>query len=186
MGLGVELTGSWRAAIDKLRILETRAGKALENAIVQEAHAIRADIVKGLDSGRGFVAHAPATLFLRRATGAGKGSKILIASAAMRAAVVVIRTAGGAFVGVSRGAPRGRYRISEIQERGANINVTPRMRRFLHAMLRRGGAQPSAGMGRVTIRIPPRPFVGPVVAALQKSGRLERRIAARVKAELGV
>lgn len=188
-GLGVQLTGDWRRALEILRRLEQQAGKALERAVLAEAHEIRGDIIKRLDSGKGFAAHAGATLFLRRATGNGKGSKILIASTAMRSGVTVIRLpGGGAFVGVARSAPKGRFRIAQIQEQGANIRITAKMRRFLHAMLRRAGAPrlPSRGTAKVTIRIPPRPFIGPVVSALKNSGRLERRIVARVKQELGL
>lgn len=192
MTVEVKTSGDWEKAIRKLQQIERDAGKALQRALLQEAHEIRNEMVGGIDSGSpagaSFKPHAPATLYLRRATKGGKGSKILIASATMRASIrVVPLPGGGAFVGVHRGAKKGRFRIAQIQEQGRNINVTPRMRRFLHAMLRKGGAPPPPpGAARVTIRIPPRPFIAPIVAKYQKSGELEKRIAARVAADLGL
>jgi hypothetical protein len=186
-------TGDWKKALAKLRDIEKRAGAALQRAVLAEANEIRAEMVKGIDSGspggKAFAGHAPATPYLRRATGAGKGGKILIASAAMRNSITVVRLAGGgAFVGVHRSAGKGRFRIAEIQETGRTINVTPRMRRFLHAMLRKSGAPRLAkgGGAKVTIRIPPRRFIGPIVSKYKDSGELEKRLLARVSAELGL
>jgi hypothetical protein len=190
-GVGVTLTGDWRKALEKLKAIEAKAKPALERAILAEAHEIRGEMVRGIDSGspagKAFAPHAPATPYLRLAAG-GKGSKIEIASSTMRNAITVVRLpGGGAFIGVHRSAPKTRFRIAEIQERGATIRVTPRMRRFLHARLRRAGApRVPSGSAVVQIRIPPRPFIGPVVGKIQQSGQLQPRILARVAAELGL
>lgn len=190
--MSVKTTGDWKKAIEKLSLIEKGAASALERAILAEAHTIRGEMVKGIDSGspggKAFQAHAPATPYLRRATGAGKGGKILIASGALRNSITVVRLpGGGAFVGVHRSARKGRARIGEIQETGRNIRVTPKMRRFLHAMLRKSGAPRGArGGASVTIRIPPRPFIGPIVDKFKDSNELQKRLLARVAAELGL
>lgn len=190
-GVRVQLTGDWKVALAKLQAIERKAKPALERAILAEAHEIRGEMVRGIDSGapggRPFAPHAPATPYLRLAAGA-KGSKIEIASSTMRNAITVVRLpSGGAFIGVHRSAPGKRLRIAEIQERGATIRVTPKMRRFLHARLRSVGAPRAAsGVAVVQIRIPPRPFIGPVVAKIQHSGQLQQRILQRVAGELGL
>ncbi len=190
--IGAKPTGDWEKAVQKLEFIEKNASKALGRAVLQEAHEIRNEMVTGIDGGgpggAKFEPHAPATPYLRKATKAGRGSKVLIASAAMRGSIrVVPLPGGGAFVGVHRASKKGRFRIAQIQEQGRNITVTPRMRRFLHAMMRKAGApRPPPGAARVTIRIPPRPFIGPIVAKYQQSGELQKRIAARVAAELGL
>lgn len=189
MNVNVQTTGDWKRALEKLKKIEKEAARALQRAILAEAHVIRGEMVGGIDSGAGFAPHAPATPYLRRATGRGKGSKVLIASAAMRNSITVVPIpGGGAFVGVHRSARKGRIRIAQIQEGGATITVTPRMRRFLHAMLRKAGAPRLTGGGAAvaTIRIPPRPFIGPIVEKHRNSGELQRRIAARIAADLGL
>jgi hypothetical protein len=189
----VQTTGDWKVALEKLRRIEKDANRALQRAILAEAQNMRGEMVSGIDGGapggKAFAAHAPATPYLRRATGAGKGSKILIASSALRSSIIVLPLpGGGAFVGVHRSAKKGRIRIGQIQEAGATIRVTDRMRRFLHAMLRKAGApRPPAGKGAaVTIRIPPRPFIGPIVAKYRSNGELQRRITARIARDLGL
>lgn len=167
--LGIKVTGDWEEAVRVLERAEKQIGPAVERALAQEAQALRGLMVEHIDTGA-FRPHAPATLFLRRATGGGKGSKVLIASGALRSSFRVVKLAGGGvFVGVLRTNSTGRGQtrrgnVAMIQEFGANITVTPRMRRFLHAKLRKAGAPPPPpGAARVTIRIPPRPFVGPVI-----------------------
>lgn len=188
----VETTGDWKRALEKLRKIEKEANRALQRAILAEAHGIRGEMVGGIDGGSpggsAFAPHAPATPYLRRATGAGKGSKILIASSALRSSIVVVPLpGGGAFVGVHRSARKGRVRIGQIMEGGATITKTPRMRRFLHAMLRKAGAPRLAGgVATATIRIPPRPFIGPIVEKYRNSGELQRRISARIARDLGL
>ena len=66
------------------------------------------------------------------------------------------------FIGIPRTS--GKFNIAVIHEEGAVVvqEMTPRMRRFLHAKL--SGTAPSGGVsGFVVSQIPARPFVEPVV-----------------------
>lgn len=192
MTLGVKTTGDWEKAVAKLQFLEKNAETALKRAVLQEAHELRNEMVTGIDGGapggKAFQPHATPTLYLRRVLGKGKGTKIMIASSGLRNAIrVVPLPGGGAFVGVSRSASKGRFRIAQIQEQGRTITITPRMRRFLHAMLRKAGAPPPPpGAAKISIRIPPRPFISPIVAKYSGNDELQKRIVANVAAQLGL
>lgn len=189
----VGLDGDWRKAVEKLKAAEHGIRPALERAVQAEAQVVRGEMVRGVDSGspggQPFAPHAAATPYLRQATTGSKGTKIEIATSTMRNSITVVRLpGGGAFIGVHRTAAKGRLRIAQIQEEGRTIRVTDRMRRFLHARLRSVGAPPPpAGVPAVvTIRIPPRPFIGPVAAKYAHSDVLKERVVRRVAAELGL
>lgn len=169
--------GDWGRAIRVTRGMRTQFARAVEVSVMREAHYLRGLVVQGITSGapagQPFKPWAPLTVALR----GGKG-KILILSGALRASITVVRIRGGAdaaaFVGVQRTAPRAN--VADVHERGATITVTPKMRRYLWARLREvGGGAPGAGTsynspGVAVIRIPARPYIGPV---LERYGRPE-------------
>jgi len=180
-------SGDWERALRILAKAPQRIKTALDQALMQEAHRLRAAMVRGIDSGapggKKFAAHSPLTLVMRRFRGKG-GSKILIQSAALRNSITVARVGSVIFVGVLRGS-RGRANIARIHEEGRTFTRTlsPKARRFLFAALRAAGIPPrprakgaSGGGVTVTVRIPARPFIAPVVAAMDR-GAVTHRIA---------
>ncbi len=77
---------------------------------------------------------------------------------------------------------------AEIQEFGGPpviIPMTPKMRRFLFAMLRKSGQAPPGGTGSgvVVVQVPARPFLRPAFNNFRTGS--ERRFLERVAEELG-
>lgn len=214
MTLKAQLTGDWEKARTILNnIPQVRA--AIDWAVVQEAHEARRRIVRGITDqapgGKQFQELAALTKILRRQKGF-RGTKALIVSAALRNSITVKNVGRGrAFVGVLRGqeSPDGKqlFNIARVHEVGATvvIKVTPRMRRFLMAMLRRAGLgargqkgrdktgrytkrrwRPAGGAGGVAkgvvvVQIPARPFISPVIQdMLSNPAELQRRLAMRI------
>lgn len=193
-------TGDWAAMAKIARTMSARFKHALEVAVMQEAQFLRGLIVKGIASGapggRAFSPLSPLTIALRKVLG-GAGSKPLIATGALRGSITVTRVASSepkAFVGVLRNAKskggKSLANIAEIHEFGANIRRTEKMNRFLHAMARRaglgkesmqgGGVASKSGGKAGVIRIPARPFIGPVVEKYARPEDVRRRFYARV------
>lgn len=175
----------WEQARKTLAELGRKGKTALDNAITAEAKLLEKGMKGNLD--KVGPPNAPATMALRKVFGGG-GRGPLNATGQMRRSIMVTRTGNGTvFVGILRTAPRG-GKIVDIQEKGANIRVTPKMRRFLHVMLRLGGAKPPPSTaGVVTIRIPPRPFISQITAFYAENGEpIKQRILGRMKAELGL
>jgi hypothetical protein len=173
----VRKTGQWAQARALLDGSAGRLGAAARRALLQEAHVLRNDIVRGITAqapgGEAFQPLASTTLATRRMKGLG-GTKALIARADLRNAVAVVPGGDEVFVGVPRKAQgkdgKGLVDVAAIHEFGAGpvaIPITPAMRRFLFAMLRAAGAAerhtPRGGGGRgvIIVRIPPRPFLRP-------------------------
>lgn len=168
--LGVTLDGDWAKAARILGSAEPRVQKALQQAVLQEAHFLRKQIVVGLRSGapggKAFKPLSPLTLIIRRYTGRGGGSKPLNATAQLAGSVIVKPLPGpGAFVGVLRAA-RGKRpaNLAKIHEYGRTIRMTAKMRAFVGAIMRKSGLPRQPGRGRAVVVIPARPFVGPVIA----------------------
>lgn len=191
-------TGDWDKAMRILTGAPKVIPQALHQAVLQEAHEIRRKMVAGFDTGapagQKFAAHSPLTLAVRRMRGA-KGSKIMVVSAALRNSISVVAVGqGAAFVGVLRTkrhkSGKSAVDIAKIHEYGKTwtMPMTPRMRRFLFAAMRKAGIPPrprakgAPGAASVTIRIPPRPFIGPVIAAHDREGMNARFAAAIAKA----
>lgn len=214
----MRLEGDWAKAFEYLD--NTAAVKAAENAaVLEEAHEAQRRIVKGITSqapaGKQFVALSRLTLLFRRVRGFG-GKKALIVTGGLRNSVVVEQKAPGkVYVGVSRSAknPNGKlyYDIAKIQEFGAVIliRVTSRMRRYLMAHIKgrygtrssdfkrrdtkgrfRTVGQGGLATGVLVIKIPPRPFIKPVLDDMLKNreatvARVQKRIVKHLKGTLG-
>jgi phage gpG-like protein len=181
--------GPWKEAA---RIAGSMAGdfqRAVERSTLREAHFLRGKIVEGITSGapagKPFKPHAPLTIALR-----GGSGKILIQSGALRNSITVVKIGGGAttaaFVGVQR--TNKRANLAEIHEEGRTIRVTEKMRRYLMARLREAGAPPpppGGGGGKTVIKIPARPFMGPVFERYGKPEDVAQRFWTSVSKELG-
>jgi hypothetical protein len=190
----VKLGPEWQAAIEYLGALAKKLPLTLQQAILQEAHFLRKEIVQGLDSGapagKAFKPHSALTRILRARS--KRGSKILIASAGLRGGVrVILLPGGGAFVGVHRSVRtkdgKSLVRIAEIQEQGRSWEASPRQRRWLIMQLLRAGITPRGGSGggtRMTIRIPARPFIAPILAEHGTPEKIRERMLERLKAAL--
>lgn len=192
----IRRTGDWRKAESLLVRGARELGKSVDRALTQEAHALRAALVEGLDKqapgGQPLTPLAPLTIAARQLR-RFRGTKVLIRTAELRNALAVIRRASIVFVGIP-GTARGRDGRSlsaraEAHEYGTDptiVPITPRMRRFLFSLYRQAGREanrtggPNSGV--VVIQIPPRPFLRPVQSAFQVG--VTRRFLARVVADL--
>lgn len=191
-GVKVEKIGDWEVAKEAFRLGSSRFGKVVDKAILQEAHWFRKKIVKGITrqnpGGKKFKKLSPSTMMARRATGGFGGTKALIRSGDLRNSITVVKKGGDVFVGVPRSA-KGKdgsslVRLGEIHEFGKGpfaIKVTPKMRRFLGAMFgSKGTGKAGGGTGIIIVKIPKRPFIGPVVAKHGKPAKVKARIRKRL------
>lgn len=182
--MAVTRTGDWARARRLLAGGGARLKVAVSTALRQEGHALRKDVVQGITSqapgGQPFKPLAPTTLAARQLKGGG-GSKALIRRGDLRNSITVIASGDEVFVGILRKA-RGKggastANVAEIHEFGAGpfvVPMTPKMRRFLFAVLRRAGVERSSsggGNGVVVIQIPARPFLRPAFDAFKKGAR---------------
>lgn len=177
----VRRTGDWAAARKVLAAMPAQVKPAVHRALLQEAHALRAQIVKGI------VAQAPGdapirplvalTVVARKLAGFG-GTKALIRRGDLLGAISVVVRGDEIFIGVPRTA-RSRsgdhlVDVARAHEYGTDpiiIPITPKMRRFLAALLRAAGKPlppHGSGKGVVVVQIPARPFLRPAFAAFQR------------------
>lgn len=198
-------TGDWDKAAKLLPALPGRVQDAMQKAVLQEAHFFRKKILSEFQAGAPvsgtWPPHAAMTTAVRQLLGNTK-SKLLIQSADLRNSIGVIPIpGGGAFVGVRRSASSksklGVVNLGMIQEGGASIvvHMTDRMRRLLFAAIRKAGtgtARPAprpkstgASDHLIKIRIPPRPFLGPVFDMYGDPGATKASILARMGILLG-
>lgn len=192
--MSVGRSGDWALARRLLASGPARLKGAIATAVRQEAQLLRKQIVEGITSqapgGQAFAPLAATTIAARKLRGFG-GTKALLRRGDLRNSITVIAEGDEAFVGVSRKA-RGKggsplANIAEMNEFGAGpfiVPMTPRMRRFLFAMLRKAGITPGSGhgggrAGAVVVRIPPRPFLRPAFEAFKNGAqqRFLRRVA---------
>jgi hypothetical protein len=174
-GMGVKKTGDWAKARQVLRALPRQLASATRRAVLQEAHALRREIVQGITDqapgGQPLAPPAALTLAARRLRGFG-GTKALLVRADLRNSIQVIAIGDQVFIGVSRTA-RGAdgqslVDVARVHEYGSDpivIPITPAMRRYLAALFRAAGREPDGGgrgRGVVVVQIPPRPFLRPV------------------------
>lgn len=191
-GFGVRLFGDWAKTATILEHAEDRFAKACERATLKEAHYLRGKMVQNITSGgnladRPFAPPSPLTLAVRQFRGFG-GSKPLMVTGAMRNSITVVKVAGGVFVGIRRASSKG-VNIPALMEFGGgpwSRPMTPKQRRFLAAAFKASGMKfgDPPGGGILKIRIPARPFMGPVIDKFAKSEDVQKRFWANVALEM--
>jgi hypothetical protein len=191
-GIGVRKTGDWALARQVLRALPRDLATASRKALLQQAHALRGEIVQGLTDqapgGAPLAPPSPLTLAARRLQGFS-GTKSLIVRGDLRNSVQVVVVGDQVFVGISRTA-RGAdgqtlVDVARVQEYGSDpivIPITPAMRRYLAALFREAGKEESSGSGSgsgvVVVQVPARPFLRPAFDKFKVGA--ERRFLERV------
>jgi len=194
--MAVSRTGDWARARRLLTAAPQRLQAALGTAVRQEAHALRNEIVQGLTSqspgGEPLKPPSPLTIAARQLEGFG-GSKALIVRGDLRNSITVIVQGDEAFIGVSRSARSkdgaSMVDLAKLHEFGGPpviIPMTPKMRRFLFALLRQAGKEPTGGSGRgvIVVQVPARPFLRPAFDKFREGA--SRRFLERVARELGL
>jgi hypothetical protein len=194
--MAVSRTGDWARARRLLTAAPQRLQAALGTAVRQEAHALRNEIVQGLTSqspgGEALKPPSPLTIAARQLEGFS-GSKALIVRGDLRNSITVFVQGDEAFVGVSRSARSkdgaSMMDLAKLHEFGGPpviIPMTPKMRRFLFALLRQAGKEPTGGSGRgvIVVQVPARPFLRPAFDKFREGA--SRRFLERVVRELGL
>jgi phage gpG-like protein len=194
--MAVSRTGDWARARRLLTAAPQRLQAAIGTAVRQEAHALRNEIVQGLTSqapgGETLKPPSPLTIAARQLEGFG-GSKALIVRGDLRNSITVIVQGDEAFIGISRSARSkdgaSMVDLAKLHEFGGPpviIPMTPKMRRFLFALLRQAGKEPTGGSGRgvIVVQVPARPFLRPAFDKFREGA--SRRFLERVARELGL
>lgn len=201
----MKLDGAWGAAARDLRTARSRFGGAIDRSVAHEAQLARKAIIEGIrnqaPAGEKFVPLSRLTRAIRRTRGF-RGTKALIRSGALIGSIAARRAGRGRyFVGVIRGAKSRTgapvTTIARMNEEGATfvVRVSPKMLRFLMANLRkanmlrgttRRGGGSTLRQRYLVIRIPPRPFIGPVIAKINaRPLELKRRMFGQMAKHLG-
>lgn len=194
--MSVQKSGDWVVARRLLAAGPTRLKTAIGTALRQEAQLLRKEIVQGLTKqapgGEALAPPSPLTLAAREMKGRG-GTKALLVRGDLRNSVSAIVQGDEAFVGVPRKARtqngRAMVDVARVQEFGEGpivIPMTPAMRRFLFALLRKADVEPREGSGKgvVVINIPARPFLRPAFRKFSEGA--QQRFLARVAALSGL
>ena len=194
--MAVSRTGDWARARRLLTAAPQRLQAAIGTAVRQEAHALRNEIVQGLTrqapGGEPLKPPSPLTTAARELEGFG-GTKALIVRGDLRNSVTVFVQGDEAFIGVSRSARSkdgaSMVDLAKLHEFGGPpviIPMTPKMRRFLFALLRQAGKEPTGGSGRgiIVVQVPARPFLRPAFDKFREGA--SRRFLERVAKELGL
>jgi hypothetical protein len=190
--VSAQRTGDWAKVRRMLAGAPARVKAAAATALRLEAHLLRKEIVEGLTSqapgGEPFKPLSPLTLATRQLKGR-KGTKALIERGDLRNAIAAVIDGDTAFVGVPRKARssdgKSLFDIAQTHELGAApriVPVSPAMRRFLFAMLRKAGITPTGsgtGKGVIVVETPARPFLRPAFEKFSQGaqGRFLRRMA---------
>ena len=193
--MAVMRTGDWARARQLLAAGPQRLRSAIGVAIRQEAQGLRNEIVRGLTSqapgGEPIKPPAALTLAARQLEGFG-GTKALLVRGDLRNSITVIVEGDEAFIGVPRSARssggESLVDLAQLHEYGGPpvvIPITPKMRRFLFALLRQAGKEPTGGSGRgvVVVQVPARPFLRPAFEKFREGA--SRRFLERVAQQLG-
>jgi hypothetical protein len=193
--MAVMRTGDWARARQLLEAGPQRLRSAIGVAIRQEAQGLRNEIVQGLTQqapgGEPLKPPSPLTLAARQLDGFG-GTKSLLVRGDLRNSVAVIVEGDEAFIGVPRSARssggESLVDLAQLHEYGGPpviIPITPKMRRFLFALLRQAGKEPTGGSGRgvVVVQVPARPFLRPAFEKFRQGA--SRRFLERVAQQLG-
>jgi len=194
--MSVQKTGDWAVARRILRAGPIRFKAAVGTALRQEAQLLRNEIVQGLTKqapgGQPLVPPSPLTLAAREMKWRG-GTKALLVRGDLRNAVSAIVQGDEAISGVPRRARaqggKALVDVAQVQEFGKGpiiVPMTPAMRRFLFALLRKADQQPKGGSGKgvVVINIPARPFLRPAFKKFSQGA--QARFLARVAALSGL
>lgn len=194
--MAVSRTGDWARARRLLTAAPQRLQAALGTVVRQEAHALRNEIVQGLTrqapGGEPLKPPSPLTIAARELEGFG-GTKALIVRGDLRNSITVVVQGDEAFIGVSRSARSkdgaSMVDLAKLHEFGGPpviIPMTPKMRRFLFALLRQAGKEPTGGSGRgvIVVQVPARPFLRPAFDKFREGA--SRRFLERVARELGL
>lgn len=194
--MNVRRTGDWDLARRILGSAASRVATAVHRAIQQEAQALRTQIVQGLTNqapgGQQIRPLAPLTLAARRLD-RFRGTKALIESGELRGSISVVERDNEVFIGVKRSARskdgQSLVSLAELHEYGGPpvvIPITPKMRRYLAALLQEAGQGPRSGAGGgasvVVVQTPPRPFLRPAFERFRKGA--SRRFLDRVAEHL--
>ena len=194
--MAISRTGDWARARRLLTAAPQRLQAAIGIAVRQEAHALRNEIVQGLTrqapGGEPLKPPSPLTIAARELEGFG-GTKALIVRGDLRNSITVVVQGDEAFIGVSRSARSkdgaSMVDLAKLHEFGGPpviIPMTPKMRRFLFALLRQAGKEPTGGSGRgvIVVQVPARPFLRPAFDKFREGA--SRRFLERVARELGL
>ncbi len=194
--MAVSRTGDWARARRLLTAAPQRLQAAVATPVRQEAHALRNEIVQGLTrqspGGEPLKPPSPLTIATRQLEGFG-GTKALIVRGDLRNSITVFVQGDEAFIGVSRSARSkdgaSMMDLAKLHEFGGPpviIAMTPKMRRFLFALLRKAGKEPTGGSGRgvIVVQVPARPFLRPAFDKFREGA--SKRFLERVAKELGL
>jgi hypothetical protein len=204
-----------RAFLDDSHSLKAAIDQAVFAEAQDVRRKIVKGITNQAPGGKKFAELSAMTLALRKARGF-RGTKALLVTASLRNAINVKRQGPGrAFVGVMRGARtkdgKNLVNIAAVHEFGmvVVVRVTPKMRAYLMAALTKAGFGEKVGgrdsggrfkkhkfkssgtgmlsRGVLVIKIPARPFIGPVIEELKKNPEaVRKRLALRIGQRLGL
>jgi hypothetical protein len=194
--MDVRKVGSWDRVRNLLASAPKRIRDAREKVLVQEAEFFRTKVVEGIreqaPGGVAFKPLAPTTIAIRRFGGFSETQALL----GLADSITVAREGDQLFVGVPRSA-RSRSgkplaEVARVLEAGSPpivVKLTPRARRFLHLAFRKAGLDTrrpgQSSTGIVIVRIPARPFLGPVFEKHAGPDQAARRLLDRVSKDLG-
>jgi hypothetical protein len=201
---GIKKVGAWSRVGKLLAAAPKHMKEAVDKALLQEAQFFRTQIVEGITKqapgGKAFAPLAPTTLAIRKFRGF-KGTKALLVQGDLRNSITVVKEGDRVFVGVLRSAKgRGGQKlvdVATVHEYGSRpiaVKLTPKARAFLHAAFRNAGldspARDKPSTGIAIIKVPARPFFGPVfdkygADANAVSKRFLERVAKNLNGDLG-
>jgi hypothetical protein len=209
-GIGIRKVGDWARVAAIVRNMRNKYEASVRRAMLREAHYLRGKMIEGIaqqaPAGQPFAPLSPMTLAMRQARGFA-GSKALIVTGALRRSITVVHVGGGdlggaVFVGVHRQTkgPGGKsmVNIAEIHEFGRSWTqpLSAKARRYLFAVMKKagllmgprmkgGGYYSSGSSSKVSINIPARPFVRPVIDKYGKPDDVKRRFVGNVLQGMG-
>lgn len=178
--------GDWNKLSNLLGKIPKAVETATNKAIKKEGHFLRTKIVDGIrdqaPGGKQFLPLAVTTLAVRKFKGFN-GTKALIKTGDLRNSVQVMDAPQGCFIGIERNAKgkngKSMIDIAVLHEQGSGpivIRVTAKMRKFLMMAFRQAGLQGpyGRGTGLLIMKIPARPFIGPVFEKFSGQGSRDR------------
>ncbi len=194
--------GDWGKARELFETMAVQVKEASGKAILQEAHYLRGEMVKGIKEqapgGKEFKPLSPLTLAARRLAGF-RGTKALMVHGDLRNGITVSRNGKVTFIGILRTARAGDGKplvnIATVQEFGAGpftIELTEKVRRYLGVLMKEAHGESDipkpwwllkakANPRRtIIIRIPARPFVRPIFEVFAKPEDVKKRLEERM------